>query len=209
MLVVVATIIVNRVDQILIGNMLGQVQVGIYAAARRITELLTFFPSVICTSLFPAIINAKNHDSSLYFMRLKRLNIFLSWGSILISLICMMFSSQIVLVLYGLKYVDSARCFSLLSLNLIFISMSMLSSKWYIVEGLQKLLLVKYLLMLAVNAVLNYVLISKVGIVGSAYSSLFSTFFFYFIFDLFWKETRPLFLINTSFLWDWRILKKN
>ena len=62
-----------KIDQVLIKNMLSDKEVGYYAAAVRISEAWYFVPMAICTSLFPAIINAKKVNEVLYYNRLQKL----------------------------------------------------------------------------------------------------------------------------------------
>jgi PST family polysaccharide transporter len=45
-----------RIDQIMLGQMVGNETVGIYSAAVRITEVWYFIPMAIVASVFPSII---------------------------------------------------------------------------------------------------------------------------------------------------------
>ena len=47
-----------KIDQVMIKQMLGADQVGLYAAAVRLSEVWYFIPIVITASVFPAIIPA-------------------------------------------------------------------------------------------------------------------------------------------------------
>ena len=51
-----AIMIYMRIDQIMIGQMLGDKEVGLYSAAVRISEVWYFIPMAIVSSVFPAII---------------------------------------------------------------------------------------------------------------------------------------------------------
>ena len=55
-----------KVDQIMIHEFLNADQVGLYAAAARLSEAWTFIPTILTTSLFPAIVNAKKNNEKLY-----------------------------------------------------------------------------------------------------------------------------------------------
>jgi len=48
-----------KIDQVMIKEMLGSEAVGQYAVAVRLSELWYFIPMIVVSSLFPAIINAK------------------------------------------------------------------------------------------------------------------------------------------------------
>ncbi|ENM3912220.1 flippase, partial [Vibrio cholerae] len=55
----IVVMIYMRIDQIMIKQMLGEYEVGIYSAAVRLSEAWYFLPTLITASLFPAILNAK------------------------------------------------------------------------------------------------------------------------------------------------------
>jgi O-antigen/teichoic acid export membrane protein len=55
----IAISIYMRIDQVMIKNMLGDREVGLYSAAMRLVEVWYFIPMIITQSVFPAIVNAK------------------------------------------------------------------------------------------------------------------------------------------------------
>src|SRR5690606_5635462 len=69
----VVVMLYMRIDQVMIKEMLGEHDVGIYSAAVRLSEAFYFIPMFITASIFPAIINAKNQNEELYKRRLQRL----------------------------------------------------------------------------------------------------------------------------------------
>src|SRR5690606_2425048 len=73
----VVVMIYMRIDQIMIREMLGDYEVGIYSAAVRLSEAWYFLPTLITSSLFPAILNAKKISESLYYERLQNLYTFM------------------------------------------------------------------------------------------------------------------------------------
>lgn len=54
-----AVAVYMKIDQIMIGQIIGDEEVGIYSAAVRVSEIWYFIPMVITASVFPAIIEAK------------------------------------------------------------------------------------------------------------------------------------------------------
>ena len=75
-----------KIDQVMIKEMLGNISVGHYAAAVKISEAWYFIPIVINSSLFPAIINAKSRSSKEFYTRLKILFSLMLFGAVAISL---------------------------------------------------------------------------------------------------------------------------
>ncbi len=62
-----------RIDQVMIKNMLGNTEAGLYDAAVRLSELWYFIPHTITAGMFPAILNAKLVSDTLYAHRMKML----------------------------------------------------------------------------------------------------------------------------------------
>jgi len=60
-------------DRIIIRELLGVREVGIYTVATTLTMSLYFIPMLIANSLFPAILNSKNQSNVLYKERLSKL----------------------------------------------------------------------------------------------------------------------------------------
>ena len=71
-----------KIDQVMIKYMLSSTEVGYYAVAVKLSEAWYFIPMAICTSLFPAIVNAKQVSEKLYLSRLQKLYDILAWMAI-------------------------------------------------------------------------------------------------------------------------------
>ena len=97
-----------KVDQIMIKEMIDNTSVGQYAAAVRLSEAWYFIPMITCTSLFPAILNAKNRDEELYHSRLQRLFDLMVLMAISIIIPVTLLSGWIVEILYGRAYALTA-----------------------------------------------------------------------------------------------------
>jgi O-antigen/teichoic acid export membrane protein len=175
-----------KIDQIMIKEMLGVQSVGQYAAAVRLSEVWYFIPVVISASLFPAILNAKKISEDMYYSRLQKLFDFMALSAILISLLIATLSSPIVSFLYGPLYNETSAVLVIHIWCSVFIFQGVVSGKWFVSEGLQKLALLRTTSGAIVNIALNLYLIPKYGIFGAAISTLISyavANFFSYIFD--------------------------
>lgn len=179
-----------RIDQILIKEYLGESQLGIYSAALRLSEGWYFLPTVVASSLYPAILNAKNTDSDLYRLRLEKLFVILIWGAILIALIVSFSSTYIVDILYGNKYEGASSVLTIHIWASVFVFGGVAANCWVLAENLQKY--VNYFLVtgLILNVVLNIVFIPRYGLVGSAFATLIAQGYAAFLAPYFFKETR-------------------
>jgi O-antigen/teichoic acid export membrane protein len=72
-----------KIDQIMLGEMIGKKAVGTYAAAVRLSEIWYFIPVAIASSVFPAIVNSKQLGARIYKSRMQKfydLNATLAYG---------------------------------------------------------------------------------------------------------------------------------
>lgn len=163
-----------KIDQVLIKKMLSSSEVGYYAAAVRISEAWYFVPMAICTSLFPAIINAKKNSNVLYLNRLQKLYDILTWMSIAIAVPITIFSGLIISVLLGPEYTPSAAVLTIYIWAGIPVFLGVASSQFLINENLTKVSFYRTLAGMVINVILNLIFIPLWGIIGSALATLIS-----------------------------------
>jgi len=183
-----------KIDQVMIKEMLGNTEVGQYAAAVRISEAWYFIPMVIVSSLFPAIINAKKVSEELYYVRLQKLYDLMLWMAIAIALPMTFLSDWVVNLLYGSQYNQAGSVLMIHIWSGVFVFLGVASGKWLLIENLQMYSSVNTAIGAIVNITLNYILIPKIGIEGAAWATLFSYIFAAYLCLLFWKKTRINFM---------------
>lgn len=62
----IAVTVYMKIDQLMLGQMIGDEAVGIYSAAVRVSEVWYFIPMAIAASVFPAILEAKKRSEAQY-----------------------------------------------------------------------------------------------------------------------------------------------
>lgn len=189
-----------KIDQIMIKEMMDVEAVGQYAAAVRISEAWYFIPMVIASSLFPAIINAKKISKVLYYARIQNLYSTIVWITVVIAVPISLSSDWIISFLYGPEYSQAASVLTIYALGGIFVSLGVVSGKWYLVENLQVLAFWRTFHGLLINVLLNFLLIPKFGLIGAAFSTLVGQAVAAFIFDVFHKKTRFQFRLKLKAL---------
>lgn len=169
-----ASFIYLKIDQVMIGAMLGNMEVGIYAAAVKLVEVWYFIPSIICVSLFPAIINAKNTDETLYKSRLRNFYILLFLISILIAIPITFLARPIVYMLFGGSFISAVDILQIYiwSSTGLFVGWGM--NQYLISENLVNIMFWFNFISMIVNIILNFILIPRFGIIGSAWATLIS-----------------------------------
>jgi O-antigen/teichoic acid export membrane protein len=188
-----------RVDQVMIKEMMNAAAVGQYAAAVRLSEVWYFIPMVITSSLFPAMINAKNQNESIYYVRLQRLYDLIVWIAIAIAIPMTFLSDWIVTLLFGEQYSQAGGVLMVHFWAGIFVAFSFITSKHINIINRQSLTMIATLIGAVSNVILNFVLIKKFGVVGAAYATLISYALTNYLILFFFKDLRKLFfMINKS-----------
>lgn len=163
-----------KIDQVMIKQMLNDQEVGYYAAAVRISEAWYFIPVAISTSLFTAIVNAKKISEALYLNRLQKLYDILAWMAIGIAIPVTIFSDLIVKLLLGSEYLSSAKVLTVHIWAGVAVFLGVASSQYLITENLTKMSFYRTFIGMILNVILNFILIPKFGIIGSAVATLIS-----------------------------------
>jgi O-antigen/teichoic acid export membrane protein len=197
-----------KVDQIMIGNILDNTNVGYYAAAVNLSEAWYFLPAIIVNSLFPAILNAKKISRQLYLSRLQKLYDFLVWLGIVIAIITSFISDYLINLLYGKDYSSSSNILILHIWSGIFVFLGVSFSKFLISENFVKKALYRTLLGATANIILNFILIPIYGIIGAAIATIISQIFANYLYDLFDPDLREQFIMKTKSFIPIHLIKK-
>ncbi len=184
-----AVMLYMRIDVVMLQQMVGEREVGIYAAATKISEVWYFLPSIIVASVSPAIIKAHSLNPVQYISRLRQLYFFMVWLAIGISLPLAFFSGAIVDILFGAEFAQAAPVLAIHLWASIAVFLGIASSQCLLVEQLQKISFYRTLIGLICNILLNLILIPSMGAKGAAIATVAS--YFLATFGLiFFKSTR-------------------
>ncbi len=196
-----------KIDQVMIKEFLGNGEVGQYSAAVRLSEAWYFIPTIICSSLFPAIINAKLKDDTLYKDRLQRLYNLMVVLGVVIILPVLMLSDWMINLLYGVAFQRSAAVLNIHILGSVFVFLGVANQKWFISENYQAYNIICLGAGMLANIVLNVIMIPKMGIMGAAYATLISQFIASVLAPAFFKKTRNSFYMMLKALFFVQVFK--
>lgn len=199
----IAIAIYMKIDQVMIKVMLGTKAVGNYAVAVKLSEVWYFIPMVICTSIFPAIVNSKKISERLYYNRLQNLYNLMTWLAIGIAIPITFLSDDIIRILFGHQYQGAAAVLKIHIWAGVFVFLGVASTKYLITENYTELSLLKTIAGAIVNVILNIILIARYNINGAAIATVISQFIACFLIMVFPKTyknsilmVKSLFLIN-------------
>ena len=197
-----------KIDQVMIKEMLGAKEVGLYAAAVKLSEAWYFIPMAIASSLFPAIINAKVYQKEVYYQRLQKLYDLMVWIAIAIALPTTFLSTLVVEFLYGKEYLGSSSVLIIHIWTAVFVFLGVASSKYLLAENFIKKTFYRTFIGALLNIIMNYYLIGIIGIQGAAISTLVSHFFAAYFYDILDKDLRIMFIMKTKSLFFYSLYAK-
>lgn len=193
-----------RVDQLMIKNMLGAHDLGIYAAAVKIYEGWLIIPYVISISLIPAIVKLKKKSEAVYEKKMAMLFSIMFWSSTLVAVFMTFLGEYIIYYTFGSDYSESISILSIIMWAAIFTSMGSITARYLTIENMEKKLATRTIFGLLVNIIFNIVLIPVYGIKGAAFSTLITLIIANYLINYFDKDLKKLvFICNSSIALKW------
>ena len=163
-----------RVDQVMIGTILTDTDVGIYSVAVRMSEVWYVIPMAIAQSVAPSIVAARKAQNGSYERRIAWLTAVLFWSSIGCAILITFCGRWGVAVLFGADYAEAGNVLQVHFWAGVFVSLGVASSQWLVAENKLRYSLLRTLTGLLVNLLLNLALIPVFGILGAAIATVIS-----------------------------------
>jgi O-antigen/teichoic acid export membrane protein len=163
-----------KIDQVMLGQMAGDDEVGVYGAAVRLSEVWYFIPLAIATSVFPALIRAKERGERIYYARLQQLYDFLAGLGLLLAVFFTLAADRVILIVFGSDYAAAGPILAVHIWAGVFIFLKVALNRWQLNEGYLKFLFWSSALGAAVNVGLNIFLIPRYGGMGAAIATVVS-----------------------------------
>lgn len=202
-----ALLIYQKVDAIMIRNMLDDVAVGLFSVASKLTELSIFVPFVIAQSIAPLLVRTHREDLALYLKKRQQFVDVMVWSAIAIALLMCLLAAPVISILYGAEYHAAIPVLQIMSWKTVATALANVSGQIIIIEQVQRYVGIRNLIGCLVCVLLNYILIPVWGIMGSAISSVITVFFAGYFSHFFIKSFWFLIPIQTrSIFLGWKVL---
>ncbi|MDH3318980.1 MAG: flippase [Betaproteobacteria bacterium] len=163
-----AVITYMRIDQIMLRELAGEREVGIYSAALPFSQAFHFLPVVVCASLLPVLSRLHAEDRGRFYARLQQLFTIFAWSAIALVVALALASHWLVALLLGAAYEQSARVLALHAVTNVFVFLGVAQSQWILIEHRSLIALARTLAGAAANVFANLMLIPRYGALGAA-----------------------------------------
>jgi len=177
-------IILNfKVDQLIIEYFMDMEAVGRYGVVAKISEIWYIIPTSLFASYFPTMAREEKEgkDSIQGIRKISRLLLLIS---VIISLFLSLIGENLINMLFGNEYEGLGGIISIHIWAGVFFFLGHPISKALIAKNLVWINFYGKLFTVAINIILNIILIEKFGLLGAAISTLISYSFGYYFFYL-------------------------
>ncbi len=166
-----------RIDQVMLGNMVGSEEVGHYSVAVQISEVWYFVPLVISSSVFPAFVEVENRSEELFYAHLQKLYNVMVLFSYMVALPVAFFSKEVIGLLFSSAYTAAGPLLAILVWTGVFTSLGAARNVLIIAKNWTRVNLVSIALGCFLNILLNYAFIPRYGAMGAVAATFISYWF--------------------------------
>jgi len=173
----VAIMIYMRIDQVMLGEMVGGKEVGIYSVAVQLVEAWYFLPGVVISSVFPSIVEAREMGERIFYERLQKLYNFIVFISYIIAIPVTLLAGWFIKTLYGNAYDKAAPMLAVLIWSIVFTNLGMARSTFLTAMNWTKIHFLTVGTGCMINVIFNIFLIPTYGGMGAVIASFISYWF--------------------------------
>lgn len=193
-----------RIDQVMLGELAGPGEVGIYAVAVRLAEVWFFIPTALYWSIFPGIVAARGEGEAAFYRKLQGYYRLVALCSYSIIVPVTLLAKWLVPLLFGPAYAGGGAILAVMIWSNLFIGLEMARGSFLNAMNWTRLYLVTAGLGCLANIVLNWLLIPRYGGMGAALATVVSYWFAAhgtcLLFRPLWQTGR---MLTRAILWPW------
>lgn len=200
-----AIVVYQKIDQIMIGNMIDKESVGYYAVAGAFVNIVGFIPIILSQTITPILVRAYRENVEIYREKSYLFMNVATWIVIVICIVICIISYPIIRYTYGLQYLVAVPILQITIFKEIGYAQAQFTGAMIISEGIQKLVALRNLIGCVISIILNVLLIPILGIMGAAISSVITAIFTGYLSHAIIPVYRGVFAVQShSLLFGWK-----
>lgn len=188
-----------RIGQVMLGKMVSYTEVGIYAAAVKISEVWYFVPAMVSVTIYPKLIEIKKINEELFHRRLQEffsIMALISYGAMIPTFF---FNKLIITIIFGEQYVAAGAILSIHIWAGLFYSMGVARSCWCNIMNYTRGTFYSSLAGAIANVLINIPLIPMFGGMGAATATMMARVVAGYLSTIF--MSRKIFIMQTKALY--------
>lgn len=167
------SLIYLKADQIMLGEISTLAEVGVYAAAAKISEMTYFLPKIFASSVFPSMVKARAKGTG-YEAAVQRHFTTVALLGYAVVVVVLLSAPLVIPLLFGEEYIGAIQVLQVHILAVPAVFMGAMLSRWLVAEDLLIFSLTRHGLGAVANIGMNAVLIPSYGAVGAAVATFVS-----------------------------------
>jgi O-antigen/teichoic acid export membrane protein len=204
----VAATVYTRIDQVMIGSMLGVSEVGIYAISNKLIGVVAIAIAPVQASVFPKMLEWHALDKKVYYSRYQMITSLMTWIYITGTIASLLILPFIFDRFFTQEYQRSLDVFRIHVIGTFFMYNAVLRSSHFTINGKTKIMLVTQLIAVGANIILNFLLIPISGIYGAASATAITQFLSLFLLNSFFQAGKEVFWIELKGFNPYYIFKR-
>ena len=200
-----AVIVYQRIDQVMIGQMLDKQAVGYFSVASRFVEILIFIPMMLVQTITPILVRTREKSQEEYAVNAQMFMNVSVWLSLLSSAIVAVVAYWLVQLTFGPAYWPAVIILQVMAFKAASVALSNTAGAMLVTEGLQRYAIFRDALGCVACIVLNYLLLPRFGVIAAAFVAIASNVVAGYLADAIIPAYRHIFVCQTrALLTGWK-----
>ncbi|MBE6500579.1 MAG: flippase [Methanobrevibacter thaueri] len=162
------------IDVVMLTNLIGDYATGIYNSSYKLISILTLFYSIYTAVIFPVMSKFYKNDKKLLVVSFEKSVKYLSLVIIPIAVATVLYSADIVQLIYGKEYLEASSVLSILIWTVCLLFVNGACSTLLNASHKEVTLTKIYAIAAAFNVILNFFMIPHFSFNGAAISTVLS-----------------------------------
>ncbi len=202
-----AVVIYQRIDQVMIGNMIDKEAVGYYAVAESIAGIVVFIPTILSQTIMPVLIQLHSANQQQYTQKAQLFMDITIWLCIILCGSISLCAPILIHILYGEQYFPSILLLQICVFKIIGYAYAQVSSVLILTEGKQHPIAIRNVIGCISAISLNLLFLPRYSVVGAAVASVITSVITGYLAHLFIPQYFEIFKMQTrSLLLGWKSL---
>lgn len=200
-----AVIVYQRIDQVMIGQMLDKQAVGYFSVASRFVEILIFIPMMLVQTITPILVRTREKSQEEYAVKAQMFMNVSVWLSLLSSAIVAVVAYWLGQLTFGPAYWPAVIILQVMAFKAASVALSNTAGAMLVTEGLQRYAIFRDALGCVACIVLNYLLLPRFGVIAAAFVAIASNVVAGYLADAIIPAYRHIFVCQTrALLTGWK-----
>jgi O-antigen/teichoic acid export membrane protein len=205
-----AVVVYQKIDQVMLGNMIDKEAVGYYSVAGKFTEICLFIPTILSQTITPILVKAYHDNMDDYQRKAKSFMNITIWGTIIICIVICLISHPLIKYTFGIEYTAAVTLLQIMIFKTIGYASAQITGALIVIEKKQKYVVIRNIIGCIVCIGLNLLLIPRYGVTGAAMASVITAICTGYLSHVFIPTYRSYFYTQTySFLLGWKDIVVN